>query len=97
MGTEEEFLRRIRAANQALDLTEIHLSPEEKKLLVQLDNKLDKRQADLEEKFGRELVPEEENELVQQTFKDLPGSREAFDKRDSLIVTLEKKLGHKRG
>lgn len=96
MRTEEEFLRRLRVAIQAEDFTEMHLSFEEKKLLTEFDNTLDKNQADLEKGFGGELVPGEENLLVQQTFKDLPGSREAFNRRDSLIETLEKKLGNKR-
>ena len=96
MITEEEFLGRLRVAIQAEDLTEMHLSFEEKKLLAKFDNTLDERQADLEKGFGRELLPEEENLLVQQTFNDLPGSWEAFNRRDSLIETLEKKLGHKR-
>ena len=96
MRTEEEFLGRLKIAILAEDLVVLHLSLEENMLLGEFDNTLDKRQADLEKGFGRELVPEEENLLVKQTFNDLPGSWEAFNRRDSLIEILEKQLANKR-
>jgi len=93
---QERFLRRLRAAAQAADLVGLHLSADENGLLHEFDDTLDKRQEALEEGYGRELNPVEETLLIEQTFNDLPGSREAFERRTSLTTALEKKLGQKK-
>lgn len=96
MLNENDPRKRLRAMLQAEDLVGKHLSFEERQILKKYDETLDKRQAKLETRYERGLNPDEETLLMQQTFLDIPGSEEAFDKRREATEMLERKLGNKR-